>query len=59
MDPNVLKAFYMQFGLSEVMRRIFEGNSEPFEWAMMQHENFTEKLYQLDQERRAGNWEAG
>ena len=51
-DLERSKAFYMQLGFSEAMRTDIPRQSEPVRVAMMQHENFTIELYQLDQERR-------
>ena len=51
-DLERSKAFYMQLGFTEAMRTDIPRQSEPVRVAMMQHENFTIELYQLDQERR-------
>lgn len=44
------KAFYARLGFVEVMRTDIQGESEPVQVAMMQHEKLTIELYQLGQE---------
>jgi lactoylglutathione lyase len=51
-DLERSRAFYMQLGFTEAMRKDIPRKLEPVRVAMMEHENFTIELYQLDQERR-------
>jgi lactoylglutathione lyase len=51
-DLERSRDFYMQLGFTEAMRKDIPRKSEPVRVAMMEHENFTIELYQLDKERR-------
>lgn len=51
-DLERSKAFYMQLGFTEALRTDIPKRAEPIRVAMMEHENFTIELYQLELERR-------
>ncbi len=51
-DLERSKAFYARLGFTEAMRTDLPGRAEAIQVAMIQHEDLTIELYQLEQEER-------